>query len=66
MVRFVLDIVNERNIAVVLIEHDLGVVMDISDAINVLDFGLLIASGEPAEVAAHPKVIEAYVGAEAA
>jgi ABC-type branched-subunit amino acid transport system ATPase component len=40
--------------------------MDISDAINVLDFGLLIASGEPTEVAAHPKVIEAYVGAEAA
>jgi branched-chain amino acid transport system ATP-binding protein len=64
MVRFVLDIVAERNIAVVLIEHDLGVVMDISDRVNVLDFGILIASGEPQTVAAHPKVIEAYVGAE--
>ncbi len=64
MVRFVLDIVEERNIAVVLIEHDLGVVMDISDTVHVLDFGQLIASGKPQEVAAHPRVIEAYVGAE--
>jgi branched-chain amino acid transport system ATP-binding protein len=66
MVRFVLDIVQERHTAVVLIEHDLGVVMDISDTVHVLDFGILIASGNPEEVAAHPRVIEAYVGAEAA
>jgi branched-chain amino acid transport system ATP-binding protein len=66
MVRFVLDIVQERHISVVLIEHDLGVVMDISDTVYVLDFGILIAGGEPQEVAAHPKVIEAYVGVEAA
>ena len=66
MVRFVLDIVQERHIAVVLIEHDLGVVMDISDTVYVLDFGILIAGGKPLEVAAHPKVIEAYVGVEAA
>jgi branched-chain amino acid transport system ATP-binding protein len=66
MVRFILDIVHERNIAVVLIEHDLGVVMDISDTVHVLDFGVLIASGKPEAVAAHPRVIEAYVGAEAA
>ncbi len=62
MVRFVMDIQNERNITVVLVEHDLGVVMDISDYIYVLDFGELIGSGHPKEVAVNPKVIEAYIG----
>jgi len=62
MVRFVLDIQQERSITVVLVEHDLGVVMDISDQIYVLDFGELIGSGSPEEVAANPKVIEAYIG----
>jgi branched-chain amino acid transport system ATP-binding protein len=66
MVRFVLDIVAERGVAVVLIEHDLGVVMDVSDRVYVLDFGQLIAGGPPSEVAADPRVIEAYVGAGAA
>lgn len=66
MVRFVLDIVQERGVAVVLIEHDLGVVMDISDTVHVLDFGQRIASGPPTEVAAEPRVVEAYVGAQAA
>jgi len=62
IVRFVMDIQKERNITVVLVEHDLGVVMDISDQIYVLDFGQLIGSGTPEEVANNPKVIEAYIG----
>ncbi|MBW2180360.1 MAG: ABC transporter ATP-binding protein [Deltaproteobacteria bacterium] len=62
MVRFVMDIRKERNITVVLVEHDLGVVMDISDHIYVLDFGELIGYGQPEEVAVNPKVIEAYIG----
>jgi branched-chain amino acid transport system ATP-binding protein len=62
MVRFILDIQKERDITVVLVEHDLGVVMDISDRIYVLDFGQVIGAGRPAEVAANPDVIEAYIG----
>lgn len=62
MVRFILDIQKERHITVVLVEHDLGVVMDISDHIYVLDFGQLIGSGRPIEVAGNAKVIEAYIG----
>ena len=62
MVRFIMDIQKERNITVVLVEHDLGVVMDISDYIYVLDFGVLIGAGGPEEIAKNPKVIEAYIG----
>jgi branched-chain amino acid transport system ATP-binding protein len=64
MVRFVIDIQKERNATVVLVEHDLGVVMDISDQIYVLDFGELIGSGTPEEIVKIPKVIEAYIGEE--
>ena len=62
MVRFVLDIQKERHITVVLVEHDLGVVMDISNQIYVLDFGELIGAGKPEQVARDAKVIEAYIG----
>ena len=62
--RFILDVQAERETTVVLIEHDLGVVMDISDFVYVLDFGERIAGGEPQEVAKDPAVIEAYVGDE--
>ncbi len=64
MVRFIMDIREERGITVVLVEHDLGVVMDISDRIYVLDFGQLIGGGTPEEVAVNPRVIEAYIGEE--
>jgi branched-chain amino acid transport system ATP-binding protein len=64
IVRFILDIKQEHNTTIILVEHDLGVVMDISDRINVLDFGELIGSGTPEQVAANSKVIEAYIGVE--
>ena len=62
MVRFIIDIQKERDATVVLVEHDLGVVMDISNFIYVLDFGELIGAGTPREVAANRKVIDAYIG----
>ncbi|PLX41203.1 MAG: ABC transporter ATP-binding protein [Deltaproteobacteria bacterium] len=64
IVRFIMDIKQERNTTVVLVEHDLGVVMDISDQIYVLDFGELIGSGTPDEVSRNERVIEAYIGEE--
>ncbi|MGC8968950.1 MAG: ABC transporter ATP-binding protein [Thermus sp.] len=64
MVRFILEI-RARGTTVILIEHDLGVVMDISDRVYVLDFGQVIAEGRPEEVAKNPRVQEAYMGVEA-
>jgi branched-chain amino acid transport system ATP-binding protein len=64
IVRYVLDINEEWGITIVLIEHDMGVVMDISDRVAVLDFGILIGMGTPEEVRNNPAVIQAYLGEE--
>jgi branched-chain amino acid transport system ATP-binding protein len=66
MARYILDINEEMKISIVLIEHDMGVVMDLSDRVTVLNFGIKIAEGTPREIAENPEVISAYLGEEQA
>lgn len=63
MSRFILDVNDEFGTTIVLIEHDMGVVMDISDRVVVLDYGKKIGDGTPAEVVRNEEVIRAYLGA---
>ncbi|WP_368643744.1 ABC transporter ATP-binding protein [Castellaniella ginsengisoli] len=63
MSRYILDVNDEYGTTIVLIEHDMGVVMDISDRVVVLDYGRKIGDGAPDEVRSNPEVIRAYLGA---
>jgi len=62
MARFILDIKEERGVTVVMIEHHMGVVMDICDLVTVLNFGVKIAEGAPGEIREDPEVVKAYLG----
>jgi branched-chain amino acid transport system ATP-binding protein len=62
MARFILDVKEEWGVTILMVEHDMGLVMDISDHVTVLNFGQVIASGRPSEVTANPDVIRAYLG----
>jgi len=62
MARFILDIREELDIPMILVEHDMGLVMDLADRVLVMDFGQPVAVGPPAEIQHHPDVIRAYLG----
>jgi branched-chain amino acid transport system ATP-binding protein len=64
MARFILDVQEEWGVTVLLVEHDMGMVMDISSHVVVLNFGQVIAADTPAAVRTNPKVVEAYLGAD--
>lgn len=65
LARYILDIKEGRRIPVVLVEHDMDVVMDISDRVMVMEWGRSIAEGTPDEVRNNPRVVQAYLGVEA-
>ena len=62
MARFILDIRDELHLPMILVEHDMGLVMDLADRVMVVDFGQPVATGLPAQIQNHPEVVRAYLG----
>jgi branched-chain amino acid transport system ATP-binding protein len=62
MARFILDIRDELGTPMILVEHDMGLVMDLADRVMVMDFGVALATGAPGRIARDPEVIRAYLG----
>jgi branched-chain amino acid transport system ATP-binding protein len=62
MARYILDIRDELRVPIILVEHDMGLVMDLADRVMVLDFGVPVTTGPPGQVQRDPEVIRAYLG----
>lgn len=66
MARFILDVRDETGVSIIIVEHDMGLVMDIADRVMAVDFGHLLAIGAPVVIQNHPDVIRAYLGKDSA